>query len=84
MLLFHFVGAGSCFQRFPKVIWFAMLFEVVGFVLLQFSYLRMSACNVLVPLEYYWLSANVLLFFLVVIYVISMWAHFLCWVADEE
>mmetsp|Transcript_35138 Transcript_35138/g.46269 ORF Transcript_35138/g.46269 Transcript_35138/m.46269 type:complete len:194 (+) Transcript_35138:71-652(+) len=60
-------------------------FMLVGsMVYCQVIFFHGQECNRVAPILYYWIFTNILLFYVVVAYGLSLWGAYICWEVDEE
>eukprot|EP00354_Favella_ehrenbergii_P003724 CAMPEP_0170452740 /NCGR_PEP_ID=MMETSP0123-20130129/1532_1 /TAXON_ID=182087 /ORGANISM="Favella ehrenbergii, Strain Fehren 1" /LENGTH=109 /DNA_ID=CAMNT_0010714835 /DNA_START=255 /DNA_END=584 /DNA_ORIENTATION=- len=64
------------------VIFYFML--VGSMVYCQVIFFHGQECNRVAPILYYWIFTNILLFYVVVAYGLSLWGAYICWEVDEE
>lgn len=71
------VKLGRC-----MVMFYFMIVGSMGVV--QVIFFSGESCNRVSPLLYYWLFTNILLFYIIVAYGLSLWGAYICWEVDEE
>ena len=67
--------------RAMVVCYFALVGLMVG---VQVIFFHGEACNRVAPTLYYWLFVNIILFYILVAYGLSLWGAYICWEVDEE
>lgn len=50
----------------------------------QMMLFQSDKCYVEVPLIYFWLVAQIMLFYFIVAYGLAMWGSYLCWYAEHK
>ena len=60
-------------------------FMIVGaMVTVQFFFFKGKGCGQVAPIMYYWILTNILCFYVLVAYGLSLWGAYICWEVDEE
>ena len=57
---------------------------VASMVYTQVIFFHGQECNMIAPVLYYWIFTNILLFYVLVAYGLSLWGAYICWEVDEE
>lgn len=84
---FLLLGSYLCVNLFVKIgRWMAIFyfFLVGAMVGVQIIFFKGQECNRVSPLLYYWLFTNIILFYILVAYGLSLWGAYICWEVDEE
>ena len=57
---------------------------VASMVYVQVIFFHGQECNRIAPVIYYWIFMNIVLFYVLVAYGLSLWGAYICWEVDEE
>ena len=57
---------------------------IISVIPLQLLWFGMTKCNVLAPIEYYWIGAVVILFYIMAALELSLLGEFVGWTVEEE
>jgi len=86
LLLLQLVKLTECLKKIPKLL-FAFYFFICGcmfFVQMELWGGVDNQCRKEVPSLYWWLAANIILFYLIVSFGLATWGAYLCKVADVQ
>ena len=83
LLLASYICPGfiKCLGRATSLFYFVL---VGGMVVTQVIFFHGSECNRVAPLLYYWIFINILCFYVLIAYGLSLWGAYICWEVDEE
>lgn len=74
----------KCFVTLGKLMGLFYFLLVAAMVCVQIIYFHGESCSRVAPLLYYWLFVNIMLFYILVAYGLSLWGAYICWEVDEE
>lgn len=84
LLLMHYIHCG-CLLRKLRIVLAVYYFALVGAMFwAQICFFRGNGCGSQAFVLYYWLAANVAIFYVFVAYGLSLWGAYLCWAQEEE
>ena len=80
----HYIHLGGCIKFFGRAIGLYYIYLVAGMIVVQVYILKAEGCNRTAPLLYYWLTVNIILFYIFIAYGLSLWGAYICWEQEEE
>ena len=79
MMLLQFIGLVSCLKTIPRAI-MGFYFALVGVMFfIQMILFKGTECRTESPIYYYWLVAQIALFYLIVAIGLAKWGSYICW-----
>ena len=86
LLLVGVTGLGSCLKDIPKLLFLFYFFicAVMLFVQMQVWGGSENDCRSESPILYWWLIAQIILFYIIVTFGLATWGAYLCDVADAQ
>ena len=80
----HYIHLGGCIRACGRAIGLYYIYLVGGMIVVQIYILKADGCNRTAPLLYYWLTVNIILFYIFIAYGLSLWGAYICWEQEEE
>ena len=83
LLLASYLCSG-CVMACGRMMVFFYFLLVGSMVFVQVIFFHGQGCNMVAPLLYYWIFTNIVLFYVLIAYGLSLWGAYICWEVDEE
>ena len=83
MLLASYICPG-CIKCLGRVIGLFYFMIVGGMIGVQIIFFHGQECNMTAPVLYYWLFLNIIAFYILIAFGLSLWGAYICWEVDEE
>jgi hypothetical protein len=84
LLLFHFIGLGRFLAKCGKALGIYYFYLVGVFFFVQVSFFKGPECSSKAPMVYFWIAAQIVMFYILVAYGIALWGAYICWQAEKE
>lgn len=84
LLLFHFIGCGSCLRHIGRLLGLYYFYMVGAMFATQVFFFQGKNCHLSTPVLYLWIAVNILIFYVIVAYGIALWGSYICWESEKE